>query len=104
MSVFSIVRDLWPVICLYCIGDILTTVYALEKIPQAQEMNPLLFFGMDYAGYIGLFLAKLAVFGGITLVYYSCESGLFRKAAKAGLMIFGAVLCINNLAVVGGVL
>lgn len=102
MSVFSFVREMWPVILLYGVGDVLTTVWAMQM--GAPELNPVLATGIDLYGYGVLLAVKFAVMAAVALVYHSCESAAIKKGAVDGFTALGFVLCCNNLAVIGGAL
>jgi hypothetical protein len=101
-DVVSFLKQIWPVLAFYVLGDLLTTIIAMEM--GAPELNPFLAGGMALYGYPFLILYKLAVLAVLVLVYRSCRSSSWWKVSRYSLGVLGLVLCWNNVAVIGGAL
>ncbi|ETA67406.1 hypothetical protein MettiDRAFT_0830 [Methanolobus tindarius DSM 2278] len=98
----SFLKQIWPVLAFYVLGDLLTTIIAMEM--GAPELNPFLASGISLYGYPFLILYKLVVLAVLILVYRSCRSTSWWKISRYSLGALGLVLCCNNVSVIGGAL
>jgi len=81
-----------PVIVFFILGDVATTLYALQ-LPGLCETNPMLQFLVSQP--IIFILSKCAVLVVLYALYKGSTAGWFR--VYAGIPAFaGFVLCVNN--------
>ena len=93
------IKQTWPVLLFYIIGDILTTVWALSL--GAVELNPFLAWAIGIGGYAALLVIKVAFLACLLLLYRDLKGSALWHVSRYSLGTFGLLLTVNNLRVGG---
>jgi hypothetical protein len=96
-TIRTFIKQIWPVLAFYVIGDISTTIWAMEH--GAPELNATLAAAMDSIGYTALFIIKaisiLCLFVGYRWYYISSPNTW--KLWVGIFVALGVFLTANNM-------